>query len=132
VLEINSKNAGESWERIADASFVRVTGRAVFNDVQHLTKTIGEFNTLGEALTYITTQQQREIAAAALGSLIDSERNRDRKAELRKQLKESNDIAKIAKDSGLAQDPVFMEKLVYMLNAILETYSKRTPRQRGS
>lgn len=54
LLDLSDPLSESFKDEIQKNSFVKVTGKALFTDVPLIAKLFSEFNTIGEALTYIT------------------------------------------------------------------------------
>ncbi len=96
--------------------FVKVKGRATFNDVEAICDMINRFNEFGEAITYVTTQGERAAARDAGEQRIREERDRNTRAKLKAALKGTGDVAARAAEAGLRQDETFLKKIAYLLD----------------
>ena len=116
VLSVSKENINEALERINSVGFVEVRSKAVFNDMNIIKSTIREFNELGEALAYVTNFEELEDVRRELETLVESAADRNKKAQLRQRQKALSDAKNLAKSTGLHQDPIFMEKLCFVLD----------------
>lgn len=101
----------EFKKSIEKYSFIKVKARAIFNDINKITELFNEFNSIGEAITTITYQEQIEKLRLELESLKSSTGDRNEKVRLEQEFKRLSNISKLSKENGLYQDPKFMEKL---------------------
>ena len=92
-------------------SFIRVVAPASFIDAAKLNNLLRTFNRIGEALAYVTNNENIQAAHAALEVAKAGLKDRSKLAQIVKQTKELTDAAHLAKSSGLYQDPNFLENL---------------------
>lgn len=116
ILSLSAENIDENIKCIDNAGFVEVRAKAVFNDISALKSTIEQFNKLGEGLAYITNFEKIEEVRRQLETAAESIKDRNQKSRLRQQLKELENIERLAKDQGLHQDPVLLEQLAFVLD----------------
>ena len=115
VPSITPENMREfvpSWEQI---NFVEVRGNPIFNDMNIIMSTIKGFNELGEALTYVTNAENIASAHKAVDELERTTTDRNQRARVRAQRKRLPNIAELANDSGLRQDPELLKNLAFLL-----------------
>ncbi|WP_428718951.1 DUF6414 family protein [Undibacterium curvum] len=105
-VELNSLR-----DSIDNFSFIKVKARAVFNDVNKITELFTEFNNLGEALAHMGTHQEALELKRQLDEVSNNPKYKETKARLEVEYKKVTNISKLAKDSGLYQDPKFMSNL---------------------
>lgn len=92
-------------------SFIRVSAAASFIDAAKLTNLLGMFNRIGEALAYVTNNDDIQTAKAALEAAKTALKDKSKLAELTRKSQALTDGALLAKSSGLYQDPKFLENL---------------------
>ena len=92
-------------------SFIRVSAAASFIDAAKLTNLLGMFNRIGEALAYVTNNDEIQTAKAELEAAKTALKDKSKLAELTRRSQALTDGALLAKSSGLYQDPKFLENL---------------------
>ncbi|MBK7952538.1 MAG: hypothetical protein IPK02_00355 [Candidatus Accumulibacter sp.] len=112
---VNVVNAPGSSNQVLK-SFIRVAAPASFIDAEKLNNLLGMFNRIGEALAYVTNNENIQAAHAALEAAKTGLKDKTKLAQLTKQAKELTDAAHLAKASGLYQDPKFLENLSLLTN----------------
>jgi hypothetical protein len=120
VLDLTDPLPASFPEDIQKFSFVKVTGQSLFTDVPLMAKLFTEFNTLGEALTYITTFSKLADMKEAAEDKIKGVGDRNKKAGLHEQIKSAANIKKLAKEQGLQQDEKFLKNLSYVLTYMMK------------
>jgi len=108
-------NVEEAINSIETAAFIKVKSVAVFNDMNIITKSIKNFNELGEALALATNYQNIVELREQLEKFADTTKDRNQKAKIRQELKSLTNIKKLAKEQGLRMDPKFLENLSFLL-----------------
>ena len=88
----------------------------MFNDMNIIKSTMGNFNELGEALAYISTISEREEAQQLLETVAENIKDRNQRSQLRQRQKALTDIKKLAKEQGLYLDPKLLKNLVLVLD----------------
>ena len=116
ILDISAGNIDENIEQIDNAGFVKVRSKVVFNDMNLIKSTLENFNQIGEALTYVGNFEKMEEVQNQFGKATENIKDRNQKAKLKQQLKNSTNIGKLAKDQGLQQDAKFLQHLVFVLD----------------
>jgi hypothetical protein len=111
VLEID---AGHAAEKLDDAAFVKVRGKAVITDLAAARETLGRFNEIGEALTYVTNAEAIGQAKEVLQKFA-ALKDRNKKAVMADQVKKAVDVQKLAREGGLRQDPDFLKHMGELL-----------------
>lgn len=109
-------------KEIGKLPFIKVSGPAKLIDPKTVQRSLGEFNQLGEAITYITGNEERKQIEAELQAILDEQKDRNKKALLRARLKQLTSAKELAKKTGLHQDPKFLEHLIYTLNFGFEDF----------
>ncbi|MER2996146.1 DUF6414 family protein [Pontibacter populi] len=115
VLELNQGNVNSEIENIHNYSFVKITGRVVFNDSKSVQHTIENFNEIGEALTYISNRGAIEEMKSTLSEQAKGIKDRNAKAKANALIRNALDVKKMAKEQSLYFDPEFLKKLSYIL-----------------
>ena len=116
VLSINSLNEIISHELIERFPFIKIKGKATFNDMESIKYTLGNFNTFGQALTYVTNYQEIENARQQLEQTKKITKDRNQKSVMQSKFKRLANIENLAKESGLQQDQKFMKDLDFLLS----------------
>lgn len=116
VLLLNTENIGSGFNQIEHSSFIKITGRAVFNDLKRLNEVMKGFNEFGEALAYVTTYAEREKFEQDKKIEIENIKDRNQKALLKAQTKSKIDSKALAKKMNLQLDQEYIDKIVYLLN----------------
>ena len=112
----------EYKNKVGEYSFIKIKGKAIFNDIESIKNTARNFNDFGQALAHITgfpvfMQLQQEIR----NSLADN-KDKNMKASIERQLKQSFDVKKIAAEQNLAMDATFLKHLEYLLDFAYKDY----------
>jgi hypothetical protein len=116
VLEISSDNFKENIEKYSEISFVKISGRAIFNDAKILEENITNYNKFGEAIGYVSNFKEI-METKANNSQIDNIVDRNKKAKLNAiSNSQNNYFKKILKDKGLSLDEKYLEEVGYLLN----------------
>lgn len=115
IESIDNHNVNDIVSTISAASFVKVKGKIVFNDINLIKTTINRFNEIGAALSHITNFGNIEQARHQLESAAETIKDRNQKAKLKQRLKSLTNIQGLAKQEGLQQDPQFLKNLALVL-----------------
>ena len=115
VLVVNSDNIVDSIDEIPNHSFIRVSGRASFNDMKLTVQTINSFNEFGSAITYVTSHQEMKEQKAEVDEQIKQIKDRNQRAVAKNKAKKALTIEKLAKERGLNLDQELLEKLAFLL-----------------
>ena len=115
VIIIDHKSTREQLRKISEYSFIKISGKAIFNDVELMIQTIKSFNAFGEALTYITNHETIQQQAVYLEENIKEIKDRNKRSIERKKGKEVFDVKKLATSIGLRLDPALLENLAFVL-----------------
>lgn len=115
VLEINESKL-DTIENANDFSFIKITGKAIFNDMKIVSKTIEEFNTFGEALGYLTMQESYKDQVQEFNDQLKDIKDRNQKAKAKHYIKSKSAYRQYLKDSGLILDDEFIKNLKYVLD----------------
>lgn len=116
VLELNKSNIASSINLLPEYSFVKVSGRVAFNDLNFIQNTIENYNSIGEALAYITHKPSLDSAKAVLEEQAKSITDRNSKAKAKGLINNATNIKRIAKEKGLHFDPEYLKSLSFILD----------------
>ena len=116
VLTVSEQTLDENLDKIDSFDFIKVKGKAIFNDMNIIKSTIADFNKIGRALAYVGSLEEINALQRHLEKLTESTRDRNEKTRLRQRIKQLNNIDNLAKEKGLYQDPKFLEYLEFLLN----------------
>lgn len=100
---------------IAGARLVKVTGKAVINDVDAIAEFMEQYNSIGQALAFAQTHEQRSQVTDQAQTALESTKDRNEKARIRKQLKSLTDISNLAKSMNLQIDDELLRSLVLLI-----------------
>ena len=90
VVDINNIDTENFLDSIASKSFIKITGKVIFNDIGHMSKVMKDFNTLGESLLFSQSLNDPSIT--------------------------TKNVKKLAKEQGLNVDKKFLDSLSYLLD----------------
>ena len=116
VLEISANNIKEQIEKIADYSFVKISGNVIFNDLKIIEDTIKNFNKIGEAIGYVTQKATYDKELENLKATVDAIKDKNQKAKATAIFKSKTDFKKILKEQGLNLDDDFLKHMAYILD----------------
>lgn len=116
VLKISSDTACDINMELLKYPFIKVTSKAIFNDINSIKATLENFNKLGEAFTYVSNFEKLKEVEAQLQQAKAYTKDRNKKALLQEKYKTITNISNLAKESGLQQDEKFLENLNYLLS----------------
>lgn len=118
---------GTDAQEIEKLSFIKVKGKAVFNDSKEILRTMNEFNKMGEAISYLCIKDQLDKRFSDEVANI-KDRNQKVKANFAKENILSKELRKYAEDNNLYLDEEFLNRLKYImeygLNDMLEVQIK--------
>lgn len=114
TLEISNStyNADEFEESLKKFSFIKVKLKATFNDAKVIGNLFKDFNRMGEAIAHVTNFSSN----LALEKEIAITTEPKEKLLLQSKLKNLSNAPKLAKASGLHQDPTFLSNLSLIVN----------------
>lgn len=115
VLIIDKNNIEKNLAKIDDYSFVMITNKVIFNDTKMIEKTMTDYNTFGQALTYLSEQANID-KINELNEIVDNIKDRNQKAKAKQILNNSATLKKLAKERGLYLDDEFIKHLTYTLS----------------
>ena len=116
VLCLSNENIDEEISQIDNVGFIKVRGKAIFNDMNILKSTIKNINELGKAIFIITSFSEMEEIRNQFEKAAENTKDRNQKAKLKQRFKNSTNIEKLAKDSGLHLDDDFLKNLAFILD----------------
>lgn len=117
VIEISEKNSYEKINTlVSNKSFIKVKGKAIFNDIQSIQHTLTNLNKIGESLTCIGTHQEAVKFKKQIEQVKDQIKDRNKRSQLAQQVNAKTNVKKLAKESGLQHDPAFLESLSFLFN----------------
>lgn len=96
-------------------SFIKITSKATFNDINSINTTLKNFNTIGKALAHVTNYKEISAVKEQLEKAKQSTNDRNNISKLQAQFKSLTNINKLAADSGLQQDQKFLDDLALLL-----------------
>ena len=113
ILNIDDKTTfvNEDFENF---SFVKVKARAIFNDINKINELFENFNSLGEALTYLNIESEIEKILQNKNNVLEKEQNQFNQ-EIKKLRKKEN-IIKLAETNNLRRDDDFLKNLSLITN----------------
>ncbi|MEO7990064.1 MAG: hypothetical protein ABI663_11010 [Chryseolinea sp.] len=116
VLELDRNSIAIKIEDIKNYSFVKITGRVVFNDLKQIGDTISNFNSLGEALGYLTMKNAYDKEVKAAKDQFKSITDRSQRAKVEALFKNKADFKKVLQEQNLQFDAEFLKHLSYILD----------------
>jgi hypothetical protein len=115
MVRVVSSDEGEDSQVGTDKSFIKITSKATFNDINTINNTLKNFNKIGKALAHITNFQEILAVREQLEKAKQNTKDRNQKSKLQTQLKSMTNINKLATESGLQQDQSFLDDLSLVL-----------------
>lgn len=115
ILVVNPDNIAAKIDEISNYNFIKVSGRASFNDMKLTVQTINNFNDFGTALTYVSKHQELEDQQAKFNEQIRQIKDRNQRTVAKNKAKNAANIEKLAKELGLNLDQKLLEKLAFLL-----------------
>lgn len=103
-------------ENIENMSFIKITSKATFNDINSINETLKNFNKIGKALAHVTNFKEISAVKEQLEKAKQNTKDRNKKSQLQTQFKSLTNINKLAMDSGLQQDQGFLDDLALLLS----------------
>ena len=114
--KVTSVSEHNNIDRLEEVSFIEVRAQAVFNDMSIIKATLNGFNSLGEALAYVTSFSELQDLRQRLDELGDSTGDRNERARLRQRRKALENPTTLAEAKGLQQDPKLLDNLEFILD----------------
>ena len=107
ILAVSQDVVNEIETDFSDVDFVAVRGRVQFLDTQAIESALGEFNAVGEAITYVSKigafpQETTQVGAS---------QSKGRQAANREQATILTQVRELAKAASMRLDPTYLEKL---------------------
>jgi len=107
----------ELRDKAESISFIKVTAKAVFNDMKLIKETLKNFNSFGLALTHVTNVNVINEARERLEKAKSITKDRNQQSKLTSQDKSIiKIIEKLANEHGLQQDQKFLDNLVSLFD----------------
>ncbi|MDO9140550.1 MAG: hypothetical protein Q7U38_09515 [Methylobacter sp.] len=107
----------ELRDKAESISFIKVTAKAVFNDMKLIKETLKNFNNFGLALTHVTNVNVINEARERLEKAKSITKDRNQQSKLTSQDKSIiKIIEKLANEHGLQQDQKFLDNLVSLFD----------------
>lgn len=103
-------------ESIGEKSFVKITARATFNDINSITTTLINFNKIGKALAHVTNFKEMSAVKKQLEEVKQNTKNKNEKNKVQAQIKSMSNLSKLATESGLQNDQEFLNDLSMLLS----------------
>jgi hypothetical protein len=97
-------------------SFIKIRGKATFNDLNSIKNTISNFNKVGKALATVTSYGELNKNKALLQVLHESGADKMLKKPIEAEVKRLSNIDQLQRSGGLYQDPDFMAQLALTLD----------------
>lgn len=116
VLEIDKLSILDKLDSLKDYSFVKVTGRIVFNDLKIIEETLRNFNNIGEALGYITKKAAYDEQMKELSIQASQIQDRNQKSKFTSLVKNKMEFKKVLMDEGLMMDDDYIKHLTYVFD----------------
>jgi hypothetical protein len=100
---------------LEEKSFIKVTAKATFNDIDSIISTLNDFNRMGKALTYVTNYKDIKSVKAELSRVQKGKNERDKISVLNAELKRISDIDNLSIEQGLNYDKQLLDDLGFLL-----------------
>lgn len=109
-------DAEQAFEgNIGKMSFIKITSKATFNDINSINETLKNFNDIGKALAHVTNFKEISAVKEKLEKAKQNTKDRNKKSQLQTQFESLTNINKLATESGLQQDQKFLDDLALLL-----------------
>jgi len=99
---------------IIENTFIKITAKAIFNDIRTINYTLENFNEIGKALTHVSKYEEIEALREEL-EVLKAQKNNKEKAKLDREFKNLTNLNAIAKESGLSHNQKFLDDLALVL-----------------
>jgi hypothetical protein len=116
VLDVNLAEEQSFYNSIRTSPFIKIKGKAIFNDVELIKKTLENFNEFGKALAHVTSHDTINTTKQQLEKSTRNIKDRNDRAAIERKIKSLTNLDKLAKDAGLQQDQSFLNSLAYLLS----------------
>lgn len=103
-------------ENLGKQSFIKITSKATFNDINSINHTLANFNKIGKALAHVTNFKEVSAVKEQLEKAKNDTSDRNKKSQLQTQFKSLTDINKLATKAGLQHDQSFLDDLALLLS----------------
>jgi len=103
ILKLNNENADNNLGKLSHFDFVKIEGRAIFNDMKKIYSTIEDFNSFALA-TFFFKHKQTIKAEKVADSQINQIKDRNKKAKLKNSLSKNNLEKELLKKGTLLDD----------------------------
>lgn len=103
-------------DELGKMSFIKITSKATFNDINYINETLKNFNKIGKALAHVTNFKEISVVKEQLEKAKQSTKDRNKKCQLQTQFKALTNINKLAAEAGLQQDQGFLDDLALLLS----------------
>lgn len=97
-------------------SFVKIRGKAIFNDINSIKNTISSFNKVGKALATVTNFPLLNMNKELLQELQRNGADTAAKKKVEAEIKRLSNFDQLQKSGSLYQDPEFMAQLALTLD----------------
>lgn len=98
-----------------DRKFIKVRARGMFNDADSLIYMVENMNTMGKALTHVTSRPDIERINRDLQSTLEGVKDKNQRDKLRREAAKHTSIASRAKSAGLLHDDDWVNSLAFLL-----------------
>lgn len=113
LVASDSESTAEEFS--GDKSFIKITSKATFNDINSINSTLKNFNKIGKALAHVTNFKKMSEVKEQLEKAKQNTKDRNQKSKLQSQFKSLTNINKLATESGLQQDQKLLDDLALIL-----------------
>lgn len=96
--------------------FIKITSRAIFNDMTSILDTLKNFNDIGKAITYVTRHKEISNANEEMTNKIRNTKNRNERAKKEQRASNIKLVERFAKENGMQHDEEYLDYLSYILN----------------
>lgn len=103
-------------EVFSKKSFVKITSKVTFNDINSINDTLANFNKIGKALAHVTNFKEISIIKEELARAKQEAKDRCKKIQLQKHLNSLKNLNELAKESGLQNDQGYLDDLALLLS----------------
>lgn len=114
VVNLESESESVSLPKIN--SFVKIRGKAIFNDINSIKNTISSFNKVGKALATVTNFPLLNMNKELLQELQRNGADAAAKKKVEAEIKRLSNFDQLQKSGSLYQDPEFMAQLALTLD----------------
>jgi hypothetical protein len=116
VIQIDKSNIETQIKVLGNYSFVKITGRVVFNDLKMIEETLSNFNKIGEAIGYVAKKAAYDEEMQALKDQVKDIPDRNQRAKVKSFLKNKTEFKKVLMEEGLQLDEEYINHLCYILD----------------